>query len=720
MSKKDYDFCGWATRNDVKCSDGRTIRAGAFKECDGLTVPLVWNHDHQDPTNVLGHALLENRPEGVYTYGWFNDTEAGRDAKELVRHRDIRGLSIFANKLKQNGGDVLHGMIREVSLVLAGANPGAYIESVLEHGEESADSAIIFWISDEEIQLEHSEKSDEANLEHSNKSEETTKEEAKEMATNEKPEKNGKTVQEVFDTLNDEQKELLYALVGKAVEDAVGGDDEDDEELDHSDNDEGEDSMYSVFEDNGASDTLSHAEQMSIFSDAIALAKSKSCKLSDAFNAIVNEKLGDELAHSIDNIELLFPDFTELNRTPKFIRDPDDWVSKVMNGVRHTPYAKIKTTFADITEGEARARGYVTGTRKLEEVFHLLRRTTQPTTVYKLQKIDRDTVVDITSFDVVAWMKGEQRQKLDEELARAFLIGDGRLAAAQDKIDETCIRPIWTDDDLFTIKKLISVPQGATEDQIAKAIIRGEIKAMNDYRGSATPTLFISREYLTLMLLMEDSTGRVIYDSVEKLKNALQVKEIVTVPAFKNRQRTADGNTYKLIGLVVNLGDYNVGADKGGEVNFFEDFVLDFNKYEYLVETRCSGALVEPYSAIALELMYGLLLSVVPASGATTYQSDVIVHDDWIGGTLKYQSSAIGTTAHHALEITVTATDGATVTVVITGRDAISPTEVSGSTYLIPIDDPRKQKLTVTVTKSGESVSSEFSLSSLRLEKASS
>lgn len=710
MSKKDYDFCGWATRNDVKCSDGRTIRAGAFKECDGLTVPLVWNHDHNDPTNVLGHALLENRPEGVYTYGWFNDTQAGQDAKELVRHKDIRGLSIFANKLRQNGGDVLHGMIREVSLVLAGANPGAYIEAVLEHGEESTDSAIMFWISDEEIHLEHSDKSEET----------TTKEEAKDMATNEKSEK---TVQEVFDTLNEEQKELLYALVGKAVEDATSGEDEEDEdeELDHSDYDEGEDSMYSVFEDNGSDGTLSHADQMAIFNDAIELAKSKSCKLSDAFNAIVNDQLGEELAHSIDNIDVLFPDFTELNKEPKFIRDPDDWVAKVMNGVHHTPYSKIKTTFADITEGEARARGYITGTRKLEEVFTLLRRTTQPTTVYKLQKLDRDMVVDITSFDVVAWMKGEMRMKLDEELARAFLIGDGRSASAQDKINEQNIRPIWTDDDLFTIKKVISVPTGATEDQVAKAIIRGEIKSMDDYRGNGTPTLFIAREYLTMMLLMEDSMGRVIYESTDKLKNALQVKEIVTVPSFKGLTRTDDGNTYKLVGIVVNLQDYNVGADKGGEVSFFEDFILDFNKYEYLVETRCSGALITPFSAIALEIMYGLLLNVVPTSGATTYQEDILVHDDWIAGTLKYQGSVIGeTTAHHALSLTVTGTDGATITVGITGMADIDPTEVSGSTYLIPVVDPRKQKITITATKSSETVEKVFSLSSLRLERAAS
>lgn len=708
MPEKDYDFCGWVTRNNIRCADGRTIRQNAFKDCDGEIVPLVWNHVHSDPTNVLGKVLLHNMPEGVYGYAWFNDTQGGQDAKELVRHGDIKGLSIYANQLKQSRGDVLHGTIREVSLVLAGANPGATIEAVLEHGEESQEAAIFSLVTKDGIELYHSDESED-------------EEDEDEMADS------NRTVKDVFDEFTDEQKTVVYALIGQAVRDAQAdkedGADEDDEEVEHSAENneekyEGVDTdMYNVFDDanNGA---LTHSEQMAVFADAIQYAKEKSCKLSDAFNAIVDEYAGDSMAHSIDNIDLLFPDFTELYKTPKFIADPDDWVSKVMNGVRHTPYAKIKTTFADITEGEARARGYITGTRKLEEVFSLLRRTTQPTTVYKLQKIDRDTVIDITSFDVVAWMKGEQRRKLDEELARAFLIGDGRLAAAQDKIDETCIRPIWTDDDLFTIKKLISVPQGATEDQIAKAIIRGEIKSMDDYRGNGTPTLFIAREYLTLMLLMEDSTGRVIYETIEKLKNALQVKDIVTVPAFKNRQRTANGNTYKLIGLVVNLADYNVGADKGGEVNFFEDFILDFNKYEYLVETRCSGALVQPYSAIALELMYGLLLNVVPATGATTYQSDVIIHDDWIAGTLKYQTSAIGTTAHHAVEITVTATDGATVTVVITGRDAISPTEVSGSTYLVPVDDPRKQKLTVTVTKNGESVSSEFSLSSLRLEKA--
>ena len=711
---RNYDFCGWATRNDIKCSDGRTIKRDAFKECDGLTVPLVWNHDHNDPTNVLGHAMLFNKQEGVWTEGYFNDTETGQDAKKLVQHGDIRGLSIFANKLKQNGGDVVHGVIREVSLVLAGANPGAYIEAVISHGEEDAESAIFSLIEEDSINLSHAE--------------EAPKEEPK-MAEKDNAGKE-KTVQDVFDTLNDEQKELVYALVGKAVEDALA-DKEGGEEVEH--NDEGEDAMYNVFEDNDGQ-TLSHSAQMSMFNDALTLAKSKSCKLSDAFNAIVNENLGEELAHSIDSIDLLFPDFHELNNTPKFIRDPDDWVSKVMGGVHHTPYSKIKTTFADITEPEARARGYITGTRKLEEVFYLLKRTTQPTTVYKLQKLDRDTILDITSFDVVAWMKGEQRMKLDEELARAFLVGDGRSSAAADKIDENCIRPIWTDDDLFTIKHVINVPTSATEDQTAKAIIRESIKSMDDYRGTGTPTLFIPRNYLTMMLLMEDSMGRVIYDTVDKLKSALQVKDIVVVPAMKNLSRVEDGNTYKLAGIIVNLADYNVGADKGGEVNFFEDFILDFNKYEYLVETRCSAALTEPFSAIALEILYGLMLNVEPTALATVrygkavsdLQKDVIVHDEWISGTLKYVTGYTGFSGDveeqsgNYLALDFTFTDGATATAqLINAKSIKGPVDITAEPFaVIRVTNPRTQKLVITVTKAGETVTRTLSFSSLKCEQA--
>ncbi len=706
MPEKNYDFCGWATRNNILCADGRTIRRNAFADCDGQIVPLVWNHVHSDPTNVLGHALLENRDDGVFTYGWFNDTQAGQDAKELVKHGDIKGLSIYANRLKQNGGDVLHGIIREVSLVLAGANPGATIETVMAHGEEDMESAIFNLVTADGIELAHSEENEEAD-----------------MADKEK------TVQDVFDELTDEQKTVVYALIGAAVEDAKGSDGE----VEHSEINEGDDDvMYNVFENDN--NTLTHSEQMAVFADAIELAKAKSCKLSDAFNEVVNNYSDGALAHGIDDIDLLFPDFKELNREPKFINDPDDWVGKVMSGVHHTPYSKIKTTFADITEGEARAKGYITGQRKLEEVFSLLRRTTQPTTVYKLQKLDRDTIIDITSFDVVAWMKGEMRMKLNEELARAFLIGDGRTAASRDKIDENCIRPIWTDDDLFTIKHTINVPTSATEDQTAKAIIRETIKAMDDYRGTGTPTLYISRKYLTMMLLMEDSMGRVIYESVDKLKSALQVKEIVTVPAMKNLTRTADGNTYQLAGLVVNLADYNVGADKGGEVNFFEDFILDFNKYEYLVETRCSAALTEPFSAIALEILHGLVLDIVATPGATTrygkavsdLQENVLVHDEWISGTLKYVTGYTGFSGEESeqsgyyLALDVTATDGATTTMqFVNARTTIGPVNIDEDMYaVLRISDPRKQYIIVTTTKAGETVSRTIKLGSLKLERA--
>lgn len=705
MPERNYDFCGWATRNNIRCADGRTIRRNAFVDCDGTTVPLVWNHNHSDPTNVLGHALLENREDGVYTYGWFNDTQAGQDAKELVKHGDIRGLSIYANRLKQNGGDVLHGIIREVSLVLAGANPGANIEAVLAHGEEQEDCAIFTLVTNDGIALSHSDT-----------------EEEPAMAEKEK------TVQEVFDELTDEQKTVVYALIGAATQG-----EEDNDEVEH--NDEGDsDTMYNVFEDDATNGVLTHSEQLAVFNEALDYAKSKSCKLSDAFNAVVSNYAGDELAHGIDNIDMLFPDFHELNKEPKFIKDPDDWVSKVMNGVHHTPYSKIKTTFADITEPEARARGYITGTRKLEEVFFLLRRTTQPTTVYKLQKLDRDTIVDITSFDVVAWMKGEQRMKLNEELARAFLVGDGRSSAAPDKIDESCIRPIWTDDDLFTIKHVVNVPTSATEDQTAKALIRESIKSMDDYRGTGTPTLFIPRNYLTMMLLMEDSMGRVIYESVDKLKSVLQVKDIVTVPVMKNLTRTEGGNTYKLAGIIVNLADYNVGADKGGEVNFFEDFILDFNKYEYLVETRCSAALTEPFSAIALEILYGLMLNVEPtAQGTERYgkyvsdlQKDIIVHDEWISGTLKYVTGYTGFSGDvdeqsgNYLALDVNFTDGATATAqLVNAKTTKGPVDITAEPFLvIRVTNPRTQKLIVTVTKSGETVTRTLNFSSLKLEQA--
>lgn len=562
-----YDFSGWATKNNLKCSDGRTILKDAFKDNDGQKVPLVWNHQHNDPDNVLGHALLENRDEGVYAYCAFNDTESGQQAKKLVEHGDVVSLSIYANKLKQHGGNVVHGEIREVSLVLAGANPGAFIDAVMSHGEDSEGDGVISMMED--ISLSNGE-IEEDTITHA----EENKEEPK-MAENSKD----MTIKEVIDTMNEDQKNAMYYLIGKAIE---GSDDENDEG--------GDDNMkHNVFDNDteNKDDVLSHSDMEAIFSDA-----KRYGSLKDSV-----------LAHGIDQIDYLFPEAESLNRTPEFIKRDTGWVSKVMSGVHHTPFSRIKSMFADITEDDARAKGYIKGKLKKEEVFSLLKRTTTPTTIYKKQKLDRDDVIDITDFDVVAWLKSEMRMMLDEELARAFLVGDGRLSSSDDKINEQNIRPIWKDDDLYTIKSSIEVAADATSDQKAKAFIRAIIKARKNYKGSGEPTLYTTEDMLTDCLLMEDNNGRIIYDSTAKLANILRVKEIVTVPVMEGLTRTADdGKTMALMGIVVNLADYNVGADKGGAVNMFDDFDIDYNAQKYLIETRCSGALIKPFSAIAVEL----------------------------------------------------------------------------------------------------------------------
>ena len=573
MSKESYDFSGWATRNDIRCSDGRTIRRNAFKANDGKSVPLVWNHQHNDPNNVLGHALLENRDEGVYAYCTLNDTESGQNAKLLVKHGDVTSLSIYANQLQQDGGDVLHGTIREVSLVLAGANPGAFIDSIIAHGEESDEEAIIYtgeeypeWSADEQ----------EEPVEHADK-EEPVKENTegeKEMAAEKE-----KTVQDVFNELTEEQKQVVYFLIGKAVEENQN-DEGDEEEMKHN-----------VFENNDTA-VLSHSEMQEIISDGKRYGSLKE----------------SALQHGITDVEYLFPYSEEdgklINNVPGFVKRPDEWVGEVMNNVHRTPFARIKSVFADITGADARARGYTRGKQKANEVIALLKRVTAPTTVYKKQKLERDDMVDITDFDVVSWLKAEMRGMLDEELARAMLIGDGRLDGTDDKINEQCIRPIWTDADLYTIKAGFAVTGNETENQIAKAFIREAIKARAQYRGSGKPTLFITDDMLTKCLLLEDQTGRMIYDSVDKLATALRVNKIVTVPVMENQTRTDTlGQEHELAAIIVNMADYNVGADKGGAVNMFDDFDIDYNAQKYLIETRCSGALVKPYSAIAIEMV---------------------------------------------------------------------------------------------------------------------
>lgn len=557
---RNYDFCGWATKNDLKCSDGRVIRKDAFKECDGAVVPLVWNHQHNEAYNVLGHAELENRPEGVFAYGSFNDSESGKQAKELVKHGDITMLSIYANQLKQVGSDVIHGAIREVSLVLAGANRGATIESFFEHGdvgdfEDFEDEAVI--CTGDDISIYHAE-------------------ESKDPAPEKKEDKNmaEKTVKDVFDTMTDEQKDVVYAMIAAALNE--GEDNKEDNNMSHN-----------VFENETEENTLSHDAINTIISDG------------KRYGSLKESFLAHAAEYGIDQIDYLFPEAKSLNNPPDFISREMGWVQKVMGSVHHTPFSRIKSMFANITEDEARAKGYMKGSLKKEEVFTLLKRTTTPTTIYKKQKLDRDDVIDITDFDVVAWLKSEMRMMLDEEIARAILIGDGRLGSSEDKINETNIRPVISDDDLYTIKKLVTVKTTATDDEKAKAFIRQAIKARKDYRGSGEPTLYTTEDVLTNCLLMEDTTGRVIYDTQEKLKNVLRVKDIVIVPVMEN----VNGKNGKpLMGVIVNLADYNVGADKGGAVNMFDDFDIDYNQQKYLIETRCSGALIKPYSAITLEL----------------------------------------------------------------------------------------------------------------------
>ena len=558
-----FDFSGWATKANIRCSDGLTIMKDAFKHNDGKVVPLVWNHDHNDPFNVLGHAMLENRDDGVYAYCTFNeDTEQGRNAKSLVEHGDVVSLSIFANKLKKQGENVVHGEIREVSLVLAGANPGATIESVIRHGEESDEDAIIYM--NEGITLNHAEE----------KAEE--KEDTK-MAE----EKKDKTIAEVFDTLNEEQKTAVYAIISQVMNDSGEEDDNEEEEK--------PEMKHNVFDSETKNEeTLSHDAMTTIINDG-----KRYGSLKESFLAHADE-------YGIKTIDYLFPEATNLNPTPEFIKREMGWVSTVMNGVHHTPFSRIKSMFADITEDEARAKGYIKGKLKKEEVFSLLKRTTNPTTIYKKQKLDRDDVVDITDFDVIAWLKSEMRMMLDEEIARAILVGDGRLPSSDDKINEDCIRPIWKDADLYTIKRTMTVTSAADKD-IASDFIDEVVRGMADYKGSGSPICFMTEALLTECLLLKDKNGIRIYKDVNEIATAMRVSRIITVPVMEGLTRTSGSDTLTLKAIVVNLNDYNVGADKGGSINMFDDFDIDYNQQKYLIETRCSGALTKPHSAIAFE-----------------------------------------------------------------------------------------------------------------------
>lgn len=583
----EFNFTGWATRNDIQCSDGRIIRQDAFKHNDGEKVPLVWNHDHTDPYRVVGHAILENREEGVYAYGKFNDTELGKTAQVYVEHGDIDKLSIYANGLKQDGPNVMHGNIREVSLVLSGANPGAYIENVIAHGCEIDEEAVIF--TGEKIAICHAEKE-------GHMAEETKKTES---------EGGEETIQDVFNTLSEKQKKVVYALIGQALEDAKS-------EAKHSEGGD-EDMKENVFDQNirSQSNTLSHSDMESILTSAKRLGS-----LKEGFNEFCEtnkdvlahstdiEYAGNENTYGINNPDWLFPEVTNLNPTPEFIKRDMGWVSTVMNGTHHSPFSRIKSVFADITEDDARARGYIKGKLKKEEVFGMLKRSTTPTTVYKKQKMDRDDIIDITTMDVVAWIKSEMRMMLNEEIARAILVGDGRLNSSDDKINEQNIRPIWKDEDLFTIKSLVEVEADATKAKIAAAFIDQCLRAKKDYKGSGSPTCFMTEDLLTDCLLLKDGIGHRLYKTAGEVANAIGVSSIVTVPIMEGLQRTdAEGKTRNLQAIIVNLKDYNVGADKGGAVSMFEDFDIDYNQQKYLIETRCSGALIKPFSAIVLETM---------------------------------------------------------------------------------------------------------------------
>ena len=606
-----YDFAGWVTRNDVKCSDGRIIRHNAFKDQDGTKVPLVWMHQHGGIENVLGNVLLQNRPEGVYGYGSLNDSEAADMARIVLKHDDVTAMSIYANNLTSQGPNVVHGTIREVSLVLAGANPGATIDEVVVHDAGYDDD--LFFFNAEDNTLRHSDNGDivyepvEDILVHADDS--TTEEDSvadnkktnSKTASEDESSDGGKTLKDIFDDMTEEQQTVVYALVGQAMEQAGNSG--------NSDNSDEEDNVkHNVFDttDNATTDNdvLVHDALQSVIEGAKG-----GYSMKRIFNDYVAEHsddgYGDALMHAatygVEPIDMLFPEPKAMATKPEFISRDMGWVPMLMNRVHHTPFSRIKSVFADITEDDARARGYMKGKLKKEEVFTLLKRTTTPTTIYKKQKMDRDDVIDITDFDVIAWLKAEMRTMLDEEIARAVLIGDGRSTASDDKINENNIRPIWKDEELYTIQATIETEGTETADDLAKAFIRTAIKSRKDYKGSGSPILFTTEDFLTDMLLLEDKIGHPLYDSVEKLATKLRVSQIVTVEVMENQTRQVEGKTRTLMGIIVNPQDYNIGADRGGAINMFDDFDIDYNQQKYLIETRCSGALIKPFSAIAIE-----------------------------------------------------------------------------------------------------------------------
>lgn len=608
MSYEGYDFSGWASKNDLKCGDGRIIRHGAFAGQDGKRVPLFWNHEHGDISKVLGHAFLENRDEGVYAYGYLNNTPGGLHAKECLAHGDIVSMSIWANNLNQEGREVLHGVIREVSLVPAGANPGAFVESVIAHGQpmEDFDEEGIFYTG-EEIVLAHSDVPAKA----------APKEEKKEDSS--KSSDDGEmTIQDVVDTMNETQKKVLYALLAEAEMRGRDKKDGDKTEAPAESKEKGESEMkHNLFSDGDEHvesnvTALSHSDMEKIFAEGKRLGS-----LRDAVNQSIEDGVlvhtsvvptngmtpsVQTLPYGVGAPEFLYPEPKPLNRTPEWISRDMTWVQQVLGGVHRIPFTRVKSTYANITEDEARARGYIKGKQKKEEVFTMLKRTTSPQTVYKLQKMDRDDILDITDFDVVAWIRAEMRVMLDEELARAILIGDGRPTDSEDHISEEHIRPIVKDAPLFNTVVKVRVKKNATPDEIAKAIIDTTIRSRKQYKGSGNPTFWTVEDYVTEMLMLEDKIGHKIYKSEGEVATALRVSKITTVEPMEGYEIEISGKKYPLIGLIVNLADYDFGNDKGGDVSMFDDFDIQYNQYRYLIETRRSGALVKPFSAITLVL----------------------------------------------------------------------------------------------------------------------
>ena len=658
MPKKHYDFAGWATKNNIRCSDGRTIMHGAFSADNGKRVPLVWNHQHDNVRNVLGHADLEERPEGVYAYCSFNNTEHGQDAKDCVKHGDIVALSIYANQLKQNGANVIHGAIREVSLVLAGANRGAVIDSVLEHGELSDDSAEIRFIGYGDIELHHSDldeqdddyedeelddyqeddeaeenEEDDENLQHADNGE----------AKKEEKEDGGETVADVMNTLTDKQRKAVAIIIEQAIADSKGdksmshaeGDAQNDAENDdetvedvyntlnekqkkvvnfligealkNKDSEGGSEMKHNVFEGSeNVQNTISHAEIHEICRVGKQMGSLKAAVDQAYEEGVLEHAEGD---YGINNIDYLFPDAKAMTTEPELIKRDMGWVDDVFNGVHRTPFKRVKSVFADITEDEARAKGYIKGKFKKEEVFTLLKRTTDPQTIYKKQKLDKDDLEDLEdNFNVLPWIKNEMNMMFREEVARAILIGDGRPSSSDDKIQENHIRPIYNDEDLFTVKVPVEVKSGATEDEIARALIKAMVKARKQYKGTGNPTFFTTEDYLTDCLLIENTLGERLYKSEAEVATAMRASKITTVEPMENKtiSITAEGGrstSYPLMGVLVNLTDYNVGAKNGGKTDFFEDFDIDFNQQKYLYEARMSGALKKPFSAISFYLV---------------------------------------------------------------------------------------------------------------------